>query len=170
MIHNFYIRFQFEAVSWHDSFTSYHLVSLFCPDFPAVDSNFTVRQSGCLLTEEYSLFRGHKKRQNTTAGFGLRDSRLADISPRFWPPQCSSRLARDSGAFLAGRFFFAAEMLVSPRSCHLSRRDFNRRDFYFAKISPMISARIRPPRSRPISRRDENLGGQKRAGISEKMF
>ena len=60
--------------------------------------------------------------------FGLRD--FAEISPRFWPPRCSSRrdLATNPGAYLA------------------------------PEISPVISARFWPPRF--SSRRDlaSNLG------------
>ena len=60
------------------------------------------------------------------------------ISPRFWPQRFSSHrdLATNLGAFLA------------------------------AEISPLISAAKNVPTLVARSRRDENLGGQKRADIS----
>ena len=57
-------------------------------------------------------------------------------------------------------------MKIFPRS----RRVFGRRDFHLAAISaeiaPRISAAKNAPRLLARSRRDENLGGQKRAEIT----
>ena len=86
---------------------------------------------------------------------------FSEISARFWPPRFSSRrdlgrdLATNLGAFLAAEIFISAEISARSRG-----RDFR------AEISSEISAAKNAPRVLARSRRDENLGGQKRAEIT----
>ena len=109
------------------------------------------------------LARGDPARDSSPR-FGGRNSHLTEISPltspRFWPPRfgeisarfwpplfsCRRDIARNLGAFLG------AEILIISISAAKNAPRFN-------------SGEV----SRPRSRRDENLGGQKRAEISEKF-
>ena len=90
------------------------------------------------------LARRDLARDSSPHFFSRLNSHLTEISPlispRFWPPKFG-----EIGAFLA------AEIFISPRSRHQSRRVFGRRDFHLTEISPLISARFWPPRFGEIS-------------------
>ena len=128
--------------------------------------------------------------------FGRRDFHLtailAEISPlisaHFWPPRFSSRprSRRDLATNLGGQKRAEITGEISPRSRReknlggqkraeitgeisprwKSRRPKTRRDYWRDLAEKKISAAKNAPRLLARSRRDENLGGQKRAEIT----